>query len=78
MCARMEAVHSVLLCDFALHKTAERGTVMFLCDTIDKLWYKDLKKNTFYNSVTGMAFLTTWRTTAAAFTPVNLSISLRK
>ena len=53
----MEAVHAVLLHDFVSHEVAKRGTVEFLCDTIDELWYKDLKKpRTFYNSITAMAF----------------------
>jgi hypothetical protein len=53
----MEAVHAVLLRDYASHEAAERGTVKFLRNTIDELWYKDLKNpRTFYNSVTAMAF----------------------
>ena len=40
----MEAVHAVLLHDYASHKAAKCGTVKFLRNTIDELWYKDLKK----------------------------------
>jgi hypothetical protein len=39
----MEAIHAILLQDFASHEAAEWGTVKFLHDTIDKLWYKNLK-----------------------------------
>ena len=53
----MEAVHAVLLRDCALHKAAKCGMVKVLWDTIDELWYKDLKNShTFYNSITPMAF----------------------
>ena len=52
----MEAVHAVLLRDCALHKAAKCGMVKVLWDTIDELWYKDLKNShTFYNSITVMA-----------------------
>ncbi len=56
--ARMEAAHNTCLADYASFKAAERAIVKFIRDTIDKIWYKDLKNpRTFYNLVTAATLL---------------------
>ena len=41
--ARMEAIHVVILRDFTSHEAAECDMIKFLRNTINKLWYRDLK-----------------------------------
>ena len=50
---RMEAQHKDRLRDYASFEAAERAVTKFIRDSVDEIWYKDLKNpHTFYTSVT--------------------------
>ena len=56
--ARMEAAHALVLRDFATYEATERAVAKFIRDTVDDMWYKDLKDaRTFYNSVSAAQLL---------------------
>ena len=51
--ARSEAVHAILVRDFATYEAAERATAKFIRDAVDEIWYRDLRHaRSFYNNVT--------------------------
>jgi hypothetical protein len=60
---RAEAAHKARLNDFATYEAAKRGAAKFLRDSVDEVWYNDLKDaDTFYTKVSAldiMAFLDT-------------------
>ena len=46
---RSEAAHKARLDDYASYKAAERGTAKFLRESVEEVWYNDLKDaDTFY------------------------------
>ena len=46
----MEAAHNLLLLDYATFTATKKGTSKFICDSVDKTYYKDLESpTTFYN-----------------------------
>ncbi len=48
----MEAAHKARLDNYASYEVAERGAAKFLQETINKVWFKDLKDaNSFYTKV---------------------------
>ncbi len=54
----MEAAHALVLCDFATYEATERAVAKFIRDTVDDMWYKDLKDaRTLYNSVSAAQLL---------------------
>jgi hypothetical protein len=57
LCA--ESAHKSHLNNYARYKAAKHGTAKFLCETVDKVWYNDLKDaNTFYTKVTALEIMT--------------------
>jgi hypothetical protein len=51
--AREEAMHAVLVKDYAAFEAAERATAKFIRDNVDELWYRDLHhQRSYYNNVT--------------------------
>jgi hypothetical protein len=49
----MEAVHNIHLMDYASFEAAKCADIKFIQDSVDKIWYKDLKDPcTFYNYIT--------------------------
>lgn len=52
--AHMEAnKHNICLADYASNKAATHSVIKFIQNTVNEIWYKDLKNLcTFYNSVT--------------------------
>ena len=47
-----ESAHKSRLDDYARYKAAKRGAAKFLCETVDVVWYNDLKDaDTFYTKV---------------------------
>ncbi len=58
VCVRANAAHHSCLADYAAYKAAKRGVAKFLCNVIDKVWYKDLKDaETFYTKVTALKIM---------------------
>jgi hypothetical protein len=56
---RAESAHKSRLDNYARYKAAEHGAAKFLCEMVDKVWYKDLKDaNTFYTKVTALEIMT--------------------
>jgi hypothetical protein len=52
---RMEATHKDRIRDFASFEAAKRAVTKFIHNSVDEIWYKDLKNpQTFYTSVTAM------------------------
>ncbi len=55
---RVESAHQACLDNYPSYKVAERGAAKFLCETIDKVWYNDLKDaNIFYMKVTALEII---------------------
>ena len=74
--ARMEAAHALVLRDFATYEATERAVAKFIRDTVDDMWYKDLKDaRTFYNSVSAAQLLHHLDKIAAASTRPSSLIS---
>jgi hypothetical protein len=54
-----ESSHKARLDNYASYEVAERGAAKFLCDTIDKVWYNNLKDaNNFYTKVLALEIIT--------------------
>jgi hypothetical protein len=54
-----ESVHKSRLNNYTRYKAAEHGTAKFLCETVDEVWYNDLKDaDTFYTKVTALKIMT--------------------
>ena len=55
---RREAEHAILVKDHASYEAAERATAKFLRDTVDEIWYRDLRDaRSFYTNVTAMQLM---------------------
>ena len=55
---RAEAAHKARLDDYASYEAAERGAEKFLCKTIDKVWFNNLKDaDTFFMKVTALKII---------------------
>ena len=55
---RAEAAHKARLDDYASYEAAERGASKFLRDTVDEVWFNDLKDaDTFYTKVTALEII---------------------
>lgn len=53
-----ESAHKSRLDDYASYEAAERGAAKFLRDTVDEMWYNDLKDaDTFYTKVTALEII---------------------
>jgi hypothetical protein len=56
---RAEAAHKARLNDYASYEAAERGTAKFLRDSVEEVWYNDLKDaDTFYTKVSALEIIT--------------------
>jgi hypothetical protein len=56
---RTESAHKARLDNFASYKGAERGAAKFLHETVNKVWYNNLKDaNTFYTKVSALEIMT--------------------
>jgi hypothetical protein len=52
---RSEAAHKARLDDYASYEAAERGAAKFLRDSVEEVWYNDLKNSdTFYTKVSAL------------------------
>jgi hypothetical protein len=59
MCIRAESAHKSRLDDYARYKAAKCGAAKFLHETVNKVWYNDLKDaDTFYTKVTALKIMT--------------------
>ena len=55
ICVRSEAAHKACLDDYASYEAAERGAAKFLRDSVEEVWYNDLKNSdTFYTKVSAL------------------------
>ncbi len=55
---RSEAAHKARLNDYASYEAAERGAAKFLHESIDEVWFNDLKDaDTFYTKVTALEII---------------------
>ncbi len=53
-----EAAHNARLNNYASYEVAERGAAKFLRETVDKVWFNDLKDaDTFYTKVTALEII---------------------
>jgi hypothetical protein len=58
ICIHAESAHQARLDDYASYKAAKQGAAKFLRETVDKVWYNDLKDaNTFYTKVTALEII---------------------
>ena len=56
--ARREALHAILVKDYAAYEAAERATAKFIRDAVDEIWYRDLRHaRSFYTHVTAQQLL---------------------
>jgi hypothetical protein len=56
---RAESAHKSCLNNYASFKAAERGAAKFLCETVNEVWYNNLKDaDTFYTKVTALKNMT--------------------
>jgi hypothetical protein len=54
-----EAQHAIKERDYASYGAAERATAKFICNAVDKIWYRDLRHaRSFYTRVTAKQLLT--------------------
>jgi hypothetical protein len=54
-----ESAHKSHLNNYARYEAAEHGAAKFLCETVNKVWYNNLKDaNTFYTKVTALKIMT--------------------
>ncbi len=52
---RAESAYKSRLDNYARYEAEERGAAKFLCETVDEVWYNNLKDaNTFYTKVTAL------------------------
>ncbi len=59
VCVRAESAHKARLDDYASYEAAKQGAAKFLCKTVNKVWYNDLKDaNTFYTKVSALEIIT--------------------
>ncbi len=55
----METAHKARLNSYASYKAAKRGAAKLLCDTINEVWYNDLKDaDTFHTKVMALKMMT--------------------
>jgi hypothetical protein len=55
----MESAHKARLDDFASYKAAECRAAKFLCETVDEVWYNNLKDaDTFYTKMPALEIMT--------------------
>jgi hypothetical protein len=67
---RAEAAHKVRLDDYASYKAAERGAAKFLRETVDEVWFKDLKDaNSFYTKVSALEIISFLDANSGDFMP---------
>jgi hypothetical protein len=56
---RAESAHKSRLDDYTRYEKAECGAAKFLCETVNEVWYNNLKDaNTFYTKVTALEIMT--------------------
>jgi hypothetical protein len=56
---RSESAYKSCLNNYARYKAAERGAAKFLCETVNEVWYNNLKDaNTFYTKVSALEIMT--------------------
>jgi hypothetical protein len=73
VCNRMEAIHNLLLQEYATFIAAEKGASKFIRDSVDETYYKDLEHpTTFYNSATAEELLLHLRTNCGGREPEDL------
>jgi hypothetical protein len=59
VCVCTELAHKACLDNFTSYKAAKRGAAKFLRDTVNKVWYNDLKDaNTFYTKMSALEIMT--------------------
>ena len=74
---RAEAAYKARLDDYASYEAAERGSTKFLRDTMDEVWFNDLKDaDTFYTKVTALKIIAFLDTNSGGLHAVDM-ISLR-
>jgi hypothetical protein len=74
---RAEAAHNARLNDYASYKAAEHGAAKFLRETVDEVWFNDLKDtDTFYTKVTALEIISFLDTNSGGLYTVDM-ISLR-
>jgi hypothetical protein len=67
---RVEAAHKARLNDYASYEAAEHGAAKFLRESVDGVWFNDLKDaDTFYTKVTALEIIAFLERTAGASTP---------
>jgi hypothetical protein len=72
-----EAVHNARLKDYASYEAAERGAAKFLRETVDEVWFNDLKDvDTFYTKVTALEIISFLNANSGGLHAVDM-ISLR-
>jgi hypothetical protein len=72
-----EAAHKARLNDYASYEAAKRGTAKFLWESIEEVWFNDLKDaNTFYTKVSALDIITFLDTNSGGLQAVDM-ISLR-
>ncbi len=65
-----EAAHKARLDNYASYKAAECGAAKFLRDTVDEVWFKDLKDaDSFYTKVSALELSPSLTPTAGDFMP---------
>jgi hypothetical protein len=70
---RAESAHQARLNDYASYKVAERGAPKFLCKTINKVWYNDLKDaDTFYTKVTALEIISFLNANSGGLHAINM------
>jgi hypothetical protein len=58
ICIHAESAHQAPVDDYASYEVPEQGTAKFLCKTVNKIWYNNLKDaNTFYTKVTALEII---------------------
>jgi hypothetical protein len=74
---RAESAHKSRLNNYTRYEAAERGAAKFLCETVNKVWYNDLKDaNTFYTKVMALEIMTFLDTNSSGLHAIDM-ISLR-
>jgi hypothetical protein len=70
---RAESAHKSHLDNYARYKVAKRGAAKFLCETVDVVWYNDLKDaDTFYTKVMALKIITFLDANSGSLHPIDM------
>ncbi len=77
VCFQAEAAHKACLDNYASYKAVEHGAAKFLQETVDKVWFKDLKDaDSFYTKVSALEIISFLDTNSGGLHAIDM-ISLR-